>query len=94
MEQLPAPLVYLLISWGVITSLLVVLLIYRATLSTREDDLLYLNKAEASMMAPEQQLIVAKLNRLGLPILLLSILSGILLVASGGLWLWIGLKSF
>lgn len=94
MEELPAPLVYLLVSWGVITSVLVVLLIYRATLSTREDDQIYLNKAEASMMASEQQMIVDRLNRLGRPIVLLAVLSGILLLTSGGLWVWIGLRSF
>jgi hypothetical protein len=94
MDQLPAPLVYLLVSWGVITSILVILVIYRATLSSREDDQIYLNKAEASMMAAEQQTIVSKLNRLGPPIILLSVLSGVLLLASGALWVWIGLKSF
>src|SRR5205814_4242260 len=55
MGNLPGPLAYLLLFWVVITAALVALLIYRAVLSTREDDQIYLNKAEVSMMAGEQQ---------------------------------------
>jgi len=94
MPDLPGPLAYLLLSWGVITTALIVLLIYRTTLSSKEDDQLYLNKAEASMMGAEQQVIINKLDRLGRPIMWLAALSGILLVASAGVWLWIGLSSF
>ena len=93
MPDLPAPLAYLLLIWGTITTALIVLLIYRTTLSTKEDDQLYLNKAEASMMGAEQQVIINKLERLGRPILWLAILSGILLVACAGVWLWSGLSS-
>jgi hypothetical protein len=94
MPDLPAPLTYLLVSWGTITTVLIVLLIYRTTLSTKEDDQLYLNKAEASMMGAEQQAIIHKLERLGRPILWLAVVSGILLIACAGVWLWIGLSSF
>jgi hypothetical protein len=94
MGELPTPLAYLLLTWGVITSILVILVIYRATLSTREDDQIYISKAEDSMMAAEQRMIIGKLNRLGRPILGLTVLSGTLLLASAGVWIWIGLKTF
>ena len=93
MGDMPAPLVYLLLSWGVITAALVILVIYRATLSTREDDQIYLNKAAASMAA-DQQVLIGRMNRLGTPIITLAILSGVLLLASAGVWVWIGLRSF
>jgi hypothetical protein len=46
-------LMYLLASWGAVTAVLVALVIYGNTLSTREDDQLYLNAAEQEMMASE-----------------------------------------
>jgi len=93
MGDISGPLAYLLLSWGLITTALVVLLVYRATLSNREDDQLYLNKAEVEMMGSDQAALVTKLNRLGRPIWALAILSGILLVASAGLWVWIGFNT-
>ena len=94
MGDLPSPLAYLLLFWGLVTAVLVALLIYRSTLSSKEDDQLYLNKAEASMMGAEQQVIITKLQRLSQPITWLAVLSGVLLVASAGVWVWIGLTSF
>lgn len=94
MAGLPGPLAYLLLSWVVVTSVLVVLVVYRTTLSTKEDDQLYLNKAEAAMMGGEQRVIIGKLEKLNKPILLLAVLSGILLVATGAVWVYIGLSSF
>jgi len=94
MADLPAPLAYLLLFWGATTAVLIVLLIYRTTLSTKEDDQLYLNKAEASMMGTQQQVIITKLERLGTPIKWLAVVSGVLLAACAGVWVWVGLSSF
>jgi hypothetical protein len=94
MEELHGSLAYLLLSWGVITGMLFILVVYRATLGTRESDQLYLNDAEDAMMASEQRVIVERMNRLGTPILVLSVLSGVLLLGSLGMWLWGGLQSF
>jgi Tfp pilus assembly protein PilN len=90
MGEISGPLAYLLVSWGLITVVLVILLIYRATISTKEDDQLYLNKAQVEMMGSEQAAVVTRLNKLSKPILTLAILSGILLLASASLWVWIG----
>jgi hypothetical protein len=93
MGDISGPLAYLLLSWGLITAALVLLLIYRATLSSKEDDQIYLNKAEVSMMGSDQAAVITRLNRLGKPILTLAILSGILLLASASLWVWIGFNN-
>jgi CheY-like chemotaxis protein len=65
--------------------------IYRDTLSTREDNQLYLNKAEEVMMASDKRVLVGKMNDLARIIVSLAILSGILFLVSAGVWVWIGL---
>jgi len=93
MGELPTPLFYLLASWGAVTSVLVVLVIYRATLSTREDDELYLNSAEQVMMASEQQLLIAKQHSLLRVVIAFAVLSGSLFLATASVWVWIGFHS-
>jgi hypothetical protein len=93
MTGMPATLSYLLISWGAITAVLLILMIYGNTLSIREDDEIYLNRAENQMMAAEQRVLITKMNRLKRVITVLASVSGILLIASAGLWAWIGLHS-
>lgn len=82
-----------LIVWGVVTALLIVLVIYRSTLETREGDQIFLDAAEQSM-ANEQREIVARIDKLAMPIKVLIIVSGVLLAASAGLWLWEGFRNF
>ena len=93
MTGMPATLSYLLIVWGTITGALVVLVIYGNTLSIREDDEIYLDRAEDHMMAAEQRALITKMNRLKRVITVLASVSGILLIASAGLWAWIGFHS-
>ena len=45
-------------------------------------------------MAKEQRALVQRINTLSKPIMMTGILAGILLLASGGLWLYEGLKHF
>jgi hypothetical protein len=91
MATLAAPLSYLLVAFGLTTSVLMALVIYGHTLSTREEDQLYLNKAEQSMMASEQLVIIGKMDRLKKVIIVLAAASGALMLASAGVWVWIGL---
>jgi hypothetical protein len=84
---------YLLSSWIAVTAILMVLVIYGNTLSTREDDELYLNRAEQVMMAAEQNVLIGKMNRLARVIVGFAILSGLLFAATAGVWVWIGLNS-
>ena len=53
----------LLIAWGAFTVVLVILLIYRATLSMQEDDQLFLDDAE-SHMQKEQEELLGKMSKL------------------------------
>jgi hypothetical protein len=87
------PLLYLAVAWGIITGVLIILLIYRSILSSKEEDQLFLDAAEEHM-AIEQRQIVARLIRLSKPIAALGVLSGVLLLVIAGMWIWEGLKSF
>ena len=81
----------LLIVWGVLTGLLVVLLIYRSTLTMQEDDQLFLDEAESHMQL-EQTELLNKMNRIQPMVRLLGACSGILVVIIFGLWLWAGIS--
>jgi len=83
----------LMISWGVITIVLVALVVYRGTLSSREDDQIFIDAAEQHHYN-DQLAIIARMSRLTKPIIALSILSGALLLASAGVWIYSGFMSF
>jgi len=83
----------LMISWGVITAFLVVLVVYRGTLSSKEDDQIFIDAAEQHHYR-EQLVIIDRISRLTKPIIALGNLSGALLLASAGVWIYQGFKSF
>lgn len=83
----------LMISWGVITAFLVVLVVYRGTLSAKEDDQIFIDAAEQHHYR-EQLVIIDRIARLTKPIIALGILSGALLLASAGVWIYQGFMSF
>jgi len=72
--------------------LLFVLVVYGNTLSLREDDQFHINKAQEEM-ASDQGLLLSRMKRLKLVILGLAVLSGVLLLASAAVWVWIGLQT-
>ena len=80
-------------SWLVITAVLAILVIYRGTLSSREDDQIFIDAAEQHHYR-EQQDIIARISRLTRPIIALAVVSGVLLMVSACLWLYQGFKSF
>lgn len=92
MVAISSSLAYLFVSWVVVTAVLIALVIYGNTLSSREEDQLYLNNAEQVMMASEQQVLIGRMNHPARVIVYMGALSGLLL-ASAGLWVWIGLNS-
>ena len=83
----------LMISWGVVTTALVVLVVYRGTLSSKEDDQIFIDAAEQHHYQ-EQVAIIARISRLNKPIIALAVVSGALLLTSAGIWIYEGLKSF
>ena len=86
-------LMLLMVSWGVVTSVLIILVIYRGVLSSREYDQIFIDAAEQHLFQ-EQQAVIAKMSRLTKPIIALAVISGILLLTSAGIWIYGGLKSF
>jgi hypothetical protein len=85
--------VILFASWGLVTAVLIVLLIYRATLSSKEDDQIFIDPAE-HLLFEDQRAIVARISRLTKPILALAVTSAALLLTSAGIWVYEGLTSF
>jgi hypothetical protein len=73
--------------WAVLTTALVVLVIYRSALATHEDDQIFLDNAE-SHLEKEQQQLAARMNKLSPFITILGASSGLLVLAMAGLWLW------
>jgi hypothetical protein len=80
-----------LIVWGVLTGVLIVLLIYRSTLTMHEDDQLFLDES-ASGMAQEQAEIMHKLNKVTPFVKWLGAASGVLILVIAGLAIYQGLN--
>jgi hypothetical protein len=83
-------LVWLLIVWGVLTTILIVLLIYRSTLTMREDDQLFLDDSESHMQL-EQMEVMKKVNRINPLVRGFGAASGLLILVIAGLWIYQGL---
>ncbi|HEY7403461.1 MAG TPA: hypothetical protein VIB39_08070 [Candidatus Angelobacter sp.] len=81
------PMTPLLILWAGLTVVLIVLLIYRSTLSMHEDDQLFLDTAEAHM-AKEQEELIVKMNRLTPWVRISAAGSAVLLVIIAGMWVY------
>jgi hypothetical protein len=90
---LNGPFLYLLITWGVVTAIFLILVIWRSVLTSHEDDQIFLDAAEEHM-AKEQRELVTKINKLSSPILTSGIMAGVLLLAIAGIFVYNGLKNF
>jgi hypothetical protein len=90
---LKGPFLYLLITWGVVTAIFLLLVIWRSVLASHEDDQIFLDAAEEHM-AREQRELVTKINKLSSPILTSGIMAGVLLLAIAGIFVYNGLKNF
>ena len=71
--------------WGVFTAGLIILLIYRSTLTMHEDDQLFLDDANSHMQEEQTQLL-AKVNRLTIPVRVFASGSGVFALVLIGLW--------
>jgi hypothetical protein len=81
----------LLIVWAILTTVLVVLMIYRSTLTMHEDNQIFLDDAEA-LLEKEQEVLQSRLNRLKPIIMTLSVSSGALVLAMAGLFVYKGIN--
>lgn len=77
----------LLIVWGGLTTILIVLLIYRSTLTIREDDQLFLDEAE-HQLETEQQELMKRVDRLTPVVRAFGAASILLILAIGGIAVW------
>ena len=78
--------VALFIVWGVFTAVLIVLLIYRGTLTMHEDDQLFLDSAEDHMQK-EQQELIGKMERITPWVRVCGAGSAVLLLVMAGLYI-------
>src|ERR1700758_4595666 len=65
---------------------LIVLLIYRSTLTMHEDDQLFLDDANSHMQEEQTELLV-KVNRLRVPVWVFSVGSGVFILILLGMWI-------
>lgn len=86
-----SPMVGMGIVWGVITGILVILLIYRSTLTMREDDQLFLDASE-SHMEQEQIQLMKKVDQLNPFVRWLGAASGLLILVIAGMAIYQGLN--
>lgn len=79
----------LLIVWGALATILVLLMIYKSTLTMHEEDCLYLDDCEKHMQA-EQDEIHRKVGRVTPFVRIFGAASAMLILIIAGLWLYEG----
>ena len=77
----------LLTVWGVLTAALVLLLIYRSTLTLHEDDQLFLDDASANLRR-EQEELQLRMKRVTPYVRILGAASGLLILFIAGMGVW------
>jgi hypothetical protein len=77
----------LLIVWGVLTVLLILLLIYRSTLSMHEDDQLFLDDSSKNMRE-EQEALQVRMKKVTPWVRILGAASAVLILVIAGLAVW------
>jgi hypothetical protein len=82
-----SPIVGLLIGWGVLTAALVILLIYRSTLSMQKNEQLFLDESESHMEQAQIEL-VRRVDKINPIVRWLGAASGVLILVIAGLALY------
>jgi Tfp pilus assembly protein PilN len=77
----------LLIAWGVLTGVLILLLIYRSTLTLHQDEQLFLDDASANLRE-EQEELQLRMKRVAPYVRILGAASGILILFIAGMAVW------
>jgi hypothetical protein len=78
--------------WGVFTVGLIILLIYRSTLTMHEEEGLYLDDANSHLQQEQTELLV-KVSRLTVPVWVMGAGSGVLLLVLAGMFIYQGLNA-
>lgn len=77
----------LLIVWGVITVVLVLLWIYRSTLSMHEDDAMFIDDSSKNLRE-EQEALQLRMNKITPWVQILLATSGVLILVIAGIAVW------
>lgn len=77
----------LLVVWGALTAVLVVLVIYRSTLTLHEDDQLFLDDSSANLRIEQEQLQL-RMKKVTPYVRILGALSGVLIIVIAGIAMW------
>jgi hypothetical protein len=91
MDVASSPVAILLMAWGTVTAVLIALVIYGNTLNIHEDEEIYINQKEEAWLGGGQKILIARMERLKKVIFSLAVVSGILLLASATVWVYVGL---
>jgi hypothetical protein len=73
--------------WAVITAALIIVLIYRSTLTLHEDDQLFLDESTANIRA-EQEALLRRMGKITPVVNILMVLSGLLILVMAGMWVY------
>ena len=82
-----SPIMMLIIVWAVITVALIIVLIYRGTLSMHEDDQLFLDDSTSNLRTEQEQLL-SKMRKVTPLVRVLGAASGLLILVIAGMALW------
>ena len=82
-----SPIMMLGVLWAVITAALIIVLIYRSTLSMHEDDQLFLDESTANVRA-EQEALLKRMNKITPLVRILAGASGLLILVLAGMWVY------
>jgi len=82
-----SPLTMLIVVWAVITVALIIVLIYRSTLSMHEDDQLFLDDSTSNLRL-EQEELLSKMRKVTPLVRILGAASGLLILVIAGIALW------
>ena len=86
-----SPMSALMTGWGILTGILVILLIYKSTLTMHEDDSIMLNETE-SQMQKDQAEVLAKMRKITPIVKILGAISGAMILVIAGLFIYQGLN--
>ena len=87
-----SPMYMLVAAWGALTTVLIVVLIYKSTLTMHEDDSIMLNDP-GSQMQKDQAEVLEKMRKLTPIVRVLGALSGLMILVIAGLFIYQGLNA-
>ncbi|MGD0791840.1 MAG: hypothetical protein ABR920_08730 [Terriglobales bacterium] len=86
-----SPMYGLLVAWGILTGILIILLIYKSTLTMHENDSIDLHETE-SQMHKDQMEVLVKMRKIAPIVKVLGALSGVMILVIAGLFIYQGLS--